>query len=314
MKTRMQNSPYGFTPLIPWLFVLAMFSCTPVDKAQEQRLQVVCTTGMLGDALQLIAGDHIRLTTLMGPGVDPHLYKATQGDLQALTSADLIIYHGLHLEGKMADVLEKLGRTKRVVALASTLPEDKLLLLDEQGPVYDPHLWFDVSLWADLVMQAAAELGKSDTQHADQYRRNARQYTDSLLVLHEWVKSSINDIPSEQRVLITAHDAFGYFGRAYGMTVRGLQGISTASEFGLRDLSNLVTYLTKHKIRAVFVESSVPTKSLEAVVEGCRMRGHTLVIGGMLYADALGNTGTPEASYTGIVRHNVNTIVRALKR
>jgi manganese/zinc/iron transport system substrate-binding protein len=314
MKT---TKPSGNTIIV---FVLFLFiaigasSCEGNKQPTEKRLKVVCTTGMLGDALHQIAGDRIRLSTLMGPGVDPHLYKATQGDLQLLTEADLILYNGLHLEGKMGEVFEKLGRTRRVVALGETLPKEKLLKLEAKGEVYDPHLWFDVSLWASLVLGAAEELAKSDTMHAEAYRTRARHYADSLMMLHQWVKESIDSIPPEQRILITAHDAFGYFGRAYGISVRGLQGISTASEFGLRDLSNLVSYLSKNNIRAVFVESSVPTKSLEAVVEGCRMRGHKLVIGGTLFSDALGNAGTPEASYVGMVRHNVNTITGALNQ
>ena len=268
---------------------------------------------MIGDAVKQIAGDRARVTTLMGPGVDPHLYKATQGDLKVLAEADIIFYNGLHLEGKMGEVLEKLSRRKPVLAFGDALDKSLLINATQYDNAYDPHIWFDVSLWNRVVRHAGETLARSDTAHAAHYLGNAAAYGQALDTLHQWVQSEIASIPQTQRVLITAHDAFAYFGRAYDIEVRGLQGISTISEYGLRDISELVTFIVDRKIRAVFVESSVPRKSLEAVVEGCAQRGHQVSIGGTLYSDAMGSPGTPEGTYTGMVAANVRTIVDALK-
>lgn len=278
-----------------------------------QQLKIVCTTGMIADAVANIAGAEASVTALMGPGVDPHLYKASQGDLQLLSQADLIFYNGLHLEGKMSEILEKIGRTRPVIAVSDGISEDRLLKLANVGDAHDPHIWFDVALWSKAVAHIGASLERQDTTHADGYRARTAGYLDSLLQLDDWVRGQLASIPTEQRVLITAHDAFSYFGRAYGVEVRGLQGISTVSEYGLKDVSDLVEFISGRRINAVFVESSVPAKSLEAVVEGCQKRGHQVRIGGMLYSDAMGAAGTPEGAYLGMVRANVRTIVHALK-
>jgi manganese/zinc/iron transport system substrate-binding protein len=296
-------------------FLAIASACSRVSDAKDSDgpLKIVATTGMIADALTRIAGDKATVTALMGPGVDPHLYKATQGDLRLLTEADLIFYNGLHLEGKMGEVLQKLSKTRKVVALAEAIPQELLLHSDAKANVFDPHVWFDVSLWRRVVRQAGATLAELDAANAEYYRANTDTFLAELDDLHQWVTQEIASIPQEGRVLITAHDAFGYFGKAYGIEVRGLQGISTASEYGLRDISELVSFLTDRKIKAVFVESSVPAKSLEAVVEGCTRRGHPIKIGGSLYSDAMGETGSPEGNYPGMVRANVTTIVHALK-
>lgn len=275
------------------------------------RLHIVATTGMIADAVRAVVGDSAEVVALMGPGVDPHLYKATHGDLEQLTNADVIFYNGLHLEGKMGDVLEKLALRKPVVAVTGRIP---LSLLHKVGPdSYDPHIWFDVKLWQQAVMHIADTLAAIDMKNRNYFRANATAYLQQLDSLHEWVYSEVRSIPEERRVLITAHDAFGYFGSAYGIDVRGLQGISTVSEFGLQDISRLVDTIAARRIKAVFVESSVPKRSIEAVVAGVRERGHEVAIGGELYSDAMGEPGTPEGTYTGMVRANVNTIVGALK-
>ncbi len=277
------------------------------------KLKVVTTTGIIEDAVRTIADTLAEVKALMGPGVDPHLYKATQGDLSDLSTASIVFYNGLHLEGKMVDALEKLGRTRKVVAVAGGVDSTRLRRPAEFEGNYDPHIWFDVKLWTGAVRKVADELKSLDPAHADQYERNAAAYIRRLDSLDAWVRSSIATIPQDRRVLITAHDAFGYFGSAYGIEVRGLQGISTVSEFGLADISGLVDLISTRKIKAVFVESSVPKRSIEAVVQGARARGQDVKIGGELYSDALGAAGTPEGTYLGMISANVNTIVGALR-
>lgn len=292
--------------------LLAGCQATRPDTGTE-KLNIVCTTGMIGDAVAKVAGDRARVTALMGPGVDPHLYKASQGDLQKLSQADVIFYNGLHLEGKMVEILEKVGKTRPVIAVSDGIDESRILQLGNLTDTHDPHIWFDVQIWSEVVSYIGANMEKLDSLHAAEYGERAAAYRDTLLALDSWVRNELGSIPKQQRVLITAHDAFSYFGRAYDVEVKGLQGISTVSEYGLKDVSDLVTFISDRKIKAVFVESSVPTKSLEAVVEGCKKRGHDVHIGGTLYSDAMGQAGTPDGEYTGMVRANVRTIVHALK-
>lgn len=279
----------------------------------DSRPKIVTTTGIIADAVREIADTLADVQALMGPGVDPHLYKATQSNLSDLNSATIVFYNGLHLEGKMVEVLEKLGRNRKVIAVASGIDTAKLRRPAEFAGNYDPHIWFDVRIWIDAVRKIASELKAADPEHADIYERNAAAYIARLDSLDGWVRTEIATVPQEQRVLITAHDAFGYFGRAYGIEVRGLQGISTVSEFGLADISSLVDMIAARKVKAVFVESSVPKRSIEAVVQGVLARGHQIRIGGQLYSDALGADGTPEGTYIGMVSANVNTIVGALR-
>jgi manganese/zinc/iron transport system substrate-binding protein len=296
------------------LLMMVMTACTnDTNSPPSNKLRIVCTTGMIGDAIAHIAGDDAVIHTLMGPGVDPHLYKATQGDLHHLMTADLILYNGLHLEGKMGEVLHKLSRTKKVVALAEMLPRHLLIHTEGDSTAYDPHVWFDASLWANIIRLAGKALAEADTANYNNYLARAETHALTFDSLHVWIDSQIDSIPASSRVLITAHDAFRYFGKAYRMEVRGLQGISTASEYGLRDISELVSFISRRKIKSVFIESTINSKSLEAVVEGCARRGHTVYIGGHLFTDALGTPGTPEGSYLGAIRANVQTICTALK-
>ncbi|MDO6392230.1 zinc ABC transporter substrate-binding protein [Pontibacter sp. BT731] len=299
------------------LAMLLGTACTQVDSRGEvpagKRMRIVTTTGMLKDAVVNIVGDAADVEAIMGSGVDPHLYKATQGDLNMLTEADVIIYNGLHLEGKMGEVLEKLSRYKTVVAGATGIPENSLLKSAAFADSHDPHVWFDVSRWMQVVIYLSSELQKKDPQHTALYQEQTATYLRELSALHKETKAAIASIPEQQRILITAHDAFGYYGNAYGIEVRGLQGISTLSEFGLQDVSSLVKYIVANKIKAVFIESSVSPKAIEAVVQGCSKRGHEVLIGGTLFSDAMGAEGTPEGTYIGMVRHNTNTIVTSLK-
>ena len=300
--------------LVICLFIsIVILSCDTQDQPEEGKLQVVCTTGMIGDAASAILGDHAEVHILMGPGVDPHLYKATQGDIQALTRADVIIYNGLHLEGKMGDILEKLRASKQVYAMGDGLNPSDLINSTSYAGAFDPHIWFDVSLWERAVVALAHSLAADYPEFSPDIEQHSERYADTLKVLHDFVLKEMQAIPKEQRVLITAHDAFKYFGRAYDIEVRGLQGISTASEYGLRDISDLVRYVSENNIRSIFVESSVPKRSVEAVIEGASKRGHSLQLGGELFSDAMGSEGSPEGSYTGMVQYNVRTIVNALK-
>jgi len=302
------------TYLIIFILAVVFYACAPAqpDDHSGSRLSVVATTGMIADAVRNIGGDSVDVIALMGPGVDPHLYKATQGDLRKLTGADVVFYNGLHLEGKMGEVLEKLGRQKTVVAVAETLPESDLREAEGFTGTYDPHIWFNVRIWRDAISSVTNTLSELQPENAEYFRANAGVYQAELTELHEWVQQRIEELPPSARVLITAHDAFGYFGDAYGVTVRGLQGLSTLSEFGLKDISDLVNYIVEYQVKAVFVETSVPKRSIDAVVAGCRDRGFDVQIGGNLYSDAMGEEGTEEGTYPGMVRANVNTIVNAL--
>ncbi len=268
---------------------------------------------MIADAVINIAGDTLEVEALMGPGVDPHLYKATQGDLKKLTSADLILYNGLRLEGKMGEILEKLARIQQVIAVGAAIDTSQLLSSPLFHNAYDPHIWFDVSIWKQVVKKINSSLQEFDPIHAEYYDENSEKYLQRLDSLHHQVKSQIARIPSEQRVLITAHDAFEYFGRAYNIEVRGLQGLSTLTEFGLKDVTDLVQFIIDRQIKAVFMETSISKRSIQAVVEGCRKRGHNVRIGGSLFSDAMGAKNTPEGTYIGMVNANVQIITQALK-
>jgi manganese/zinc/iron transport system substrate-binding protein len=291
-----------------------VIACSSKDpKEKSDKLMIVTTTGMIKDAVQHVAGSRAEVISLMGAGVDPHLYKATQGDVEKLTNADIVFYNGLHLEGKMGEVLEKLSHMKPVVAVSSEIPEKDLRTVPGFQGAHDPHIWFDVKLWENSVRAVEKTMSKEDPANASEYQSNASKYIARLDSLHEAVKAKVAEVPEQQRVLITAHDAFGYFGDAYKIQVRGLQGISTVAEFGVRDVTDLVNFIIERRIKAIFVETSVSQKSIEAVVEGCQQKGWNVKIGGSLYSDAMGNAGTPEGNYIGMVNANVKTIVDALK-
>ena len=297
--------------------VLALVAqgCAPPEAGRGTTsgpLRVVATTGMIGDAARRLGGEHVAVTALMGPGVDPHLYKASEGDVRLLADADLILYNGLHLEGKMGDVLVKMARTRPVVAVSEDLPREQLREPPEMAGQYDPHVWFDVALWARTLAPIERELARLAPAHAATFAANRQAYEAELAELDAWVKERIATIPLEQRVLITAHDAFGYFGRRYGIRVVGLQGISTLAEAGLKDVDRVVDEIVAKRIPAIFVESSVPRRAIEAVESAVRSRGHEVVIGGQLFSDALGAADSPAGNYPGMVRANVETIVRSL--
>ncbi|UXX78561.1 zinc ABC transporter substrate-binding protein [Reichenbachiella carrageenanivorans] len=299
--------------IIGSVLLIALGACEHTKKTRDGKLKVATTTGMIYDAVINIGGNQVVAQALMGPGVDPHLYKATQGDLKKLQDADLILYNGLHLEGKMGEVFEKLGRIKAVKAVSSHIEKDRFRSSELYPGTYDPHIWFDVSLWKEAVTQVHHTLVSLDSINQPIYDENAFRYLKSLDSLHLAVKNSIATIPPNQRILITAHDAFGYFGEAYDIEVKGLQGISTLSEPGLKDVADLVNMIVENKIKAVFIETSVSKKAINAVVEGCKQNGHDVQIGGSLYSDAMGAFGQFEGTYIGMVHTNVETIVSALK-
>lgn len=299
--------------MIAIVAILALSGCNK-EVADDGKLKVVVTVGMLGDLVRNIGGDLVAVEGLMGSGVDPHLYQPSAGDIGRMENADVVFYVGLHLEGKMTEIFESLALKKKVAAVSAGL--DKARLLDPQvGQTgnYDPHIWFDVDLWSGTAGVVVDVLSEMDPENADQYKQNGAAYISELQNLHQWVLVEMAKIPEDQRVLITAHDAFNYFGRAYGVDVRGIQGISTASDYGLKDLEELIDFIVEGKIKAIFVESSVPKKSIEALQQGVQAKGFAVEIGGQLFSDAMGDAGSEEGTYIGMVKYNVNTIVNALK-
>ena len=296
------------------LYVLALLILVACSSptAQNDKVTIVCTTSIVADAIENLVPEDAVVIALMGPGIDPHLYKATQGDLERLQSADVVFYNGLHLEGKMGDVLEKLARIKPVFAVADRLDENLLIQLQASADAHDPHIWFDLELWSKAIAGAKDDLITQYPAWRPTIEENWLAFENELLEAHQQARKELTSIPQQNRVLVTAHDAFSYFGRAYGLEVMGLQGISTASEYGLSDVSGMVRYLTDHKTPAVFIESSVPKRSIEAVMEGCKMKGHEVKLGGELYSDALGDAGSGAETLIGAFKANVRTIASGL--
>lgn len=280
---------------------------------ENGKINIVATTTIIGDAVKEIGGDKINLEVLMGPGIDPHLYKASAGDMNKMYNGDLIIYNGLHLEGKMSDVLEQMEKfSKNTYAAADILDSSKLIESEDFEGSYDPHIWFDVQLWIEIVKGIEEKIIELDPENQAYYRENAQNYLKKLEELHNYAKSRVEELPKEKRVLITAHDAFNYFGLAYGFEVKGLQGLSTATEAGTADVRNLAEFIADKEISAIFIESSVPAKNMEALKNAVDSRGFTVEIGGELFSDSLGNPGTEEGTYIGTVKHNIDTIVEGL--
>lgn len=320
LRFRLLQSVWGF--LLPVLALcLSLAGCSPSGETQNQApegngasLRIVATTGMLADAARAIAGDLASVEALMGPGIDPHYYKATQGDVGKLRGADLVVHNGLHLEGRMQEVLEALRREKPVFALTDGLDQASLRLVGDanQANVYDPHVWFDVRLWSQGIEYLAGAFGQAFPEHNKAFQNNAAAYRDTLERLDQHLREAYGTVPKQNRILVTSHDAFSYFGKAYGFEVRGLQGVSTVTEVSLRDLANLVDTMVERQIPAVFVESSVSPRTIQSLVEGCKQKGWTIAIGGELFSDAMGDAGTFEGRYTGMLEHNARLIVEGL--
>jgi len=274
------------------------------------QMNVVCTTGMVGDLVRQVGGDRVKVTTLMIEGVDPHLFKPTRDDVARILKADLVFYSGLHLEGRMEETFEKLSsKGKSITPVTSEIPEALLL---KEGAVVDPHVWMNPALWASCTKTVSDSLGKKDPEGAAIYAANATRYATQLQSLETTLRSLIATIPDDQRVLITAHDAFQYFAKATGLTVMSVQGLSSSSEAGVADINRLVDAIVTHRIPAVFIESTLSEKNIRAVMEGAASRGFEVKLGGMLFADSMGKAGTPEGTYIGMIEHNVTTITQAL--
>jgi manganese/zinc/iron transport system substrate-binding protein len=311
------KDPRFFAILLSLMLIMLLVGCGQSSEPESADLssrpiRVVATVGMIADVAENIGGERVTVTGLMGPGVDPHLYKATEGDVTTLTEADVIFYNGLHLEAKMGEVLEQMGSRTRTQAVTDAIDELELLSPPEFEGAHDPHVWFDVQLWMSAAEAIRDTLIEVDPGSEDLYRANAEAYLDELEKLDDHVREQTSRVPEQQRVLITAHDAFNYFGEAYGFDVRGLQGISTATEAGTGDVQELATFIAEREIPAIFVESSVPVRNIEAVQAAVQAKGFEVSIGGELFSDAMGDAGTEEGTYLGMVRHNVDTIVDAL--
>jgi manganese/zinc/iron transport system substrate-binding protein len=298
---------------------MVMAGCGESNRADAPRnpgqgaYTVVCTTGMVADLVRQVAGAEADVTALMGEGVDPHLYQPTRSDIVRLRDADLVFYNGLLLEGQMQPTFEQLASSgKRVYAVTADIPQSQLLLPSEFKGHPDPHVWNDLDLWGRAVDTVAARLAEFDPPHAETYRANAGKYRQQLDSLDEYAQTGIASIPESSRYLVTAHDAFAYFSRAYDIPVESVQGITTESEPGVDDINRLVDLLVTRKVPAVFVESSVNAANLEAVLNGARSRGWNVRTGGTLFSDAMGAEGTYEGTYIGMFDHNVTTITRAL--
>lgn len=317
MKLKLLSFPFLYLSIFLLLFAACQSSSESEAKGgaeADKKANIVATTAMIGDVIENITGDWAEVISLMGPGVDPHLYKATQGDLKKLQKADIIFYNGLHLEGKMQEIFEKLANRKPVKAISEDIPESRQLKLDEDGKtVTDPHFWFDIELWQSGVKVIAKNLSELYPNRKAEILKKSSDYIQKLSDLDKKVKTEIQSIPDNQRILITSHDAFGYFENAYSIEVRALQGLSTVTEFGLKDLTDLVNFIVERKIKAIFIESSVASKPMDAIVKGCKEKGHNIKIGGVLYSDAMGEYGTTEGTYVGMVEHNLRTIVHSLK-
>lgn len=314
-------------------FLVAMFVATgcgpsdsdPLEQAEaravpgiaDRKVRVVTTTNFVTDLVEQVGGDRVDVQGLMGAGVDPHLYKASAGDVGRIADADVVFYVGLHLEAKMGDVLEKTGQRRPVVAVGEAVDEEQLLdppaSLAAAGAEHDPHIWFDTDMWAQTPPVVAETLGKLDPEHADEYERRARAYVIRIHDTAFRLQRELDEIPRERRVLVTSHDAFRYFGRHFDVDVEAIQGISTVAEATTDDIDRVADLLADRGIRAVFVESSVPRKTIDAVVEAAERKGADVQVGGELFSDAAGDEGTAEGTYLGMLEHNVRELVKGLR-
>jgi len=300
--------------VIALFVVLLVVSCGKKAKKIDGKLNVVTTTTMITDLVKNIGGDKLDVNGLMGAGVDPHLYKASEGDVSKLFNADVVVYTGLHLEGKLEDVFEKMEhQNKKTIEASNAINKENLIGSELFASNYDPHIWFDINNWRNITLYITEQLAKIDSKNAEFYKENSKVYLEKLNELNKEVEVKINELPEEKRILVTAHDAFNYFGKQHKFNVVGLQGLSTATEAGVQDVQKLSKFIIENKVKAIFVESSVPKRTIEALQEAVRSKGQEVVIGGTLYSDALGSAGTDEGTYIGMYKANVNTIVNALK-
>ncbi|WDV46404.1 zinc ABC transporter substrate-binding protein [Clostridiaceae bacterium M8S5] len=303
--------------LIMIMLIIAMtVGCTAKqhDKKESSRINVVATTTMLNDLVKQIGGESVEVVGLMGPGIDPHLYKASAGDVTKMQKADMVVYNGIHLEGKMGDLFKNLkNKGKVTVAVGDVIDKNMLISSSEFEGNYDPHIWFDINIWMDVTNTVTDQLIKVDKQNEKKYIKNRDEYLKKLKELDSYIKNRVEELDENSRILVTAHDAFNYFGKAYGFNVRGLQGISTEAEAGTKDVSTLADFIVEKKIKAIFIETSVPVRNVKALQEAVLSRGFEVKIGGELFSDSTGTIGTPEGTLIGTVKHNIDTIINALK-
>lgn len=292
---------------------LFLLSCRIEETEQKGPLHIVTTTGIIEDAIIHVVGDSAETSALMGPGTDPHLYKPTPGDIKLLDEADVIISNGLHLEGKMAEMLAKYGKEKPVFKVSDGIPTDSLIKSADFSDAYDPHVWFDPTLWGMGLNYITQELGKLDTVSADYYDKNFEMYQQELITVSEWVEQELATLKDSNRVLITSHDAFSYFGRRFNIEVRGIQGISTLSEVGLKDIADMVDFVIAREIKSIFIETSTSDKTAQSIVDGAKDKGYALRLDGPLYSDALGEPDSEGGNYMGMLKANVKLIVNGLK-
>ncbi len=294
------------------LAALLAFCLATTAARAEDRLNLVATVSMIGDAVSAIAGDRADVKTLMGEGVDPHLYRQTQSDIAAMVRADAVFWNGLYLEAQLEEFLEKLGRRKPVFAIGEAVPLDQRIASEDYSDRFDPHVWMTPELWRFAVTATRDALIELDPDGADWYQANTQAYLADLEKLADFARTSLETVPEERRVLITAHDAFGYFGRTYDFEVVGIQGLSTESEAGLQRVDEIVSLIVDRDIQAIFVETSVSERNVRALIEGAAARGHKVVVGGQLFSDAMGSQGTYTGTYIGMIDSNVTTITNAL--
>lgn len=297
--------------IVLFISVTLIFSCKNEKKAND-KINVVTTTTMITDLVKNIGGEHINLQGLMGSGVDPHLYKASEGDVTKLANADIIFYNGLHLEGKLVEVFEKM-KNKKTIAISKVLDKSTLIGSDYFASNYDPHIWFNIDYWKQATQFVTEILSEAIPEKQAVFQANYNNYIKQLDNLKHKIQTAIETLPKDKRILVTAHDAFNYFGKSFDFEVVGLQGLSTATEAGVKDVQKLSAFIIEKGVKAIFVESSVPKRTIEALQAAVNAKGHNVTIGGSLYSDALGDAGTIEGTYIGMFEYNVNTIVNALK-
>ncbi len=293
------------------IFLIGVIYFVMGKSSKPHQFFIVCTTTIIADAVQHIGGEYIFTKTLMGPGIDPHLYRARESDVSALSNADIIFYNGLHLEGKMGDIFAQMNRYVPTIAVAESIPIEKRISSDFAG-MYDPHVWHDVSLWMHVIPVITCALSKKDPDHASYYQENAKSYSLKLKELEADIRKKITSISKHQRILVTAHDAFAYYGRAYGFQVVGLQGISTDAQVSAYDIQKSVKYIIENDIPALFLESSIPPQSIEAVQRAVQAGGYDVVIAQELFSDSLGDQSTTAHTYCGMIQYNTEVIVSAL--
>lgn len=292
-----------------WIYNKSAFCQKSPQKVRK--IAVLCTTSLIADAAKEIGGDRIAIRALMGPGVDPHLYRARESDIQALIDADIIFYNGLHLEGKMGELLEKMRSWKTVVAVSDCISKEELRASEFVG-LYDPHIWHEVSLWRKVITYMGKVLSDQYPDCCEYFHNRTLSYARQLDELEQWIQKEISLIPAERKILATAHDAFGYFGRAYHFEVVGLQGMSTDAEISASDIQYLVSYLVDHQVPVIFVESSIASRSIQAVERACAYRNWPITIGDELYSDALSDESGPAVSYIHMMKHNVMAMIKGL--